>query len=29
LIKLMPPAIFSWQALLLMVVALLILRVWK
>jgi hypothetical protein len=29
LIKLMPPAIFSWQALLLMVVALLILRIWK
>jgi len=29
LYKLMPPAIFSWQALLLMVVALLILRIWK
>jgi hypothetical protein len=29
LIELMPPAIFSWQVLLLMVVFLLILRVWK
>jgi hypothetical protein len=29
LYNLMPPAIFSWQALLLMVVALLILRIWK
>jgi len=29
IMKLLPPAIFSWQALLLMVVALLILRVWK
>ena len=29
LIKLMPPAIFSWQVLLLMVVFLMILRVWK
>lgn len=29
LYKLMPPAIFSWQALLLMVVALLVLRIWK
>jgi hypothetical protein len=29
LIKLMPPAIFSWQVLLLMVVFLLILRIWK
>jgi hypothetical protein len=29
LYKLMPPVIFTWQALLLMVVALLILRIWK
>jgi len=29
IIKLMPPVIFSWQVLLLMVVFLLILRVWK
>ena len=29
LINLMPPAIFSWQVLLLMVVFLMILRVWK
>ena len=29
LIELMPPAIFSWQVLLLMVVFLLILRIWK
>ena len=29
LIELMPPAIFSWQVLLLMVVFLMILRIWK